>query len=132
MNIDEALFKHLSNTPGIRELVANRIYPLLVRQGSPNPSIVYQRIANPSVHAMGTDIKIRQPKYQISIWADSYGEVMVLSEQVELALRDFSGLMGGSNGVGVQRVFYEGEISGSEPETKEYRNILEFVIWYEE
>jgi len=133
MQIGEALYSYLSSYAGLTALVGNRIYPLILPQGVTLPAVTYTQISGPRVHCMGSDPGLTHPRFQVSVWAESYSDMATVAAQVRAALQDYSGTMGGDDGVVVQRIFLEDETDRNfEPNTKTFRRDLDFIIWHEE
>ena len=131
MNIDESLYAYLSTYAELVALVGTKVYPLVLPQDVALPAVTYQRISDPPEHAMGTDAAIYHPRYQINCWANTYTGVQALAAQVKAALRDYtSSAMGGTGGETVHRVFYEGAYGDYDSNAGEYRETLDFIIWY--
>ena len=100
----------LTNTAGITSLVSSsKICPMVIPQGESLPGITYQRITDMPIHAMGNDITLRDPLYQVSSWSTSYSQVLSIAKQIKSALQDFTGTLA-TSGVSVQRIFLENEI----------------------
>ena len=107
MKIEEALFLHLKNYAPLVDLVGQRIYPLVSPQNSTLPVITYQKISQVRERTLSSPApKVVRARFQISCWAASYAEVKEVAEQVKAALQDYSGLMGGGDGVQVLAVSY--------------------------
>lgn len=131
LNIDEGLYAYLSAYAGLIALTSTRIYPLILPQDCALPAVTYQRISDPVDHAMGSDVTTYHPRYQVSCWATTYAGVQAVAAQVKAALRDYtSTAFGGAGGENVLRVFYEGTYSSYDPNTEEYQEVLDFIIWY--
>lgn len=125
MNIDEAMSIHV--VTNITK-VSGRVFMLVAPDTAKMPYIVLQRISNPPTHAMGTDPAIFQPRVQLTVWDDDYPGVQTVVADVITYFKDYTGTMGGTGGVAVQRVFFE----GSTPvfEDKQYGERMEFTVWY--
>lgn len=132
MTIEEALYKTLTSTIGLSSLIEARVYPVLMPQNCQLPAITYQRISGSRVYAFQKDTDLAHPVFQINCWAKTYSEVKSIARQVRLALQNFSGLMGGTDGVNVSAVIILGDMDDYEPETGIYSIKMDFEIWHEE
>jgi hypothetical protein len=128
--IEEALFSYLSGHAGLTALVANRIYPLVMPQGTTLPAVTFSKVSGPRVHAMQQDAGLAYPRFQVSCWGATYKQAKEVAGQVRAALQDFKGTMGGPGGVVVSGVFIQDENDLYEPNTQIYHVALDFVIWH--
>ncbi|MDA8212162.1 MAG: DUF3168 domain-containing protein [Clostridia bacterium] len=136
MIIEEALYAHLNTYANLTALVGNRIYPLVLPQKGSYPAITYQKVSGPRLHALQTDPGTAHPRFQISCWAQTYSKAKAVVKQVQAALQDFSGIMGGAGGVQVDAVLFENEFDLYEEETEGktglYHIPVDFIIWHQE
>lgn len=134
MELGEALYSQLSGTSDLTALVSMRIYPGVAAQCASLPYIIFSQVSNAAHHAMSNDPNIQSPRWQISTWAETYSGVRAIAKQVKAALQDYTGTMGGSGGVEVQRVFFENEIDYTDldPETKAITHSVaqDYIIWH--
>lgn len=130
--IEEALYAHLSAYANLTALVSNRIYPKILPQKGTYPAITYQKISGPRLHTLQTDPGTARPRFQISCWAQTYNQAKAVAKQVQIALQDFSGVMGGVGGVQVDAVLLENEYDAFEDETGLYQVPVDFIIWHQE
>ncbi|MDA8227051.1 MAG: DUF3168 domain-containing protein [Desulfitobacterium hafniense] len=130
MMFEEALYALLKSHADLAKLVSDRVYPLTLPQKCPLPAIAYQRVSGARMHALQGDTGYTMPVLQFSCWAGNYAECKVVAEQLRLCLQNFSGFMGGPDGVFVGAVLLESEIEGYEPDTGTYYTNLEFQFHY--
>lgn len=131
MNIEESLYKRLSTYTSLTALVNNRIYPLVIPQDARLPAVTYQCISDPGIHTMGADSGIYSPRFQLSVWAETYPSAVAVADQVIAALKDFSGQLGGAEGVQAQRIFYDNATRFYDSQTGTYHIPIDFIIWHE-
>lgn len=132
MVIEEALYTYLSSHTGLTVLVSNRIYPVVMPQGTTLPAVTFSKVSGPRVHAMNRDAGLAHPRFQVSCWGATYKQAKDVAAQVRAALQDFKGTMGGAGGVVVSGVFIQDENDLYEPGTHVYHIALDFIIWHEE
>jgi len=131
-SIRTAIFKHLSQSAGVHDLVGDRIFPHTARQGTAFPYITFQLIADPAEDHMGGPSAIAHPTFQIDCWAESSTD----AENVFEAVRDaFEGFRGSIEGVKISRVFRDAGFSDFEQvtegrENEIFRNSMDVIIWY--
>jgi len=130
MKIEEALFSHLRNYIPLAGLVGERIYPLVLPRGSALPALTYQKISQTKERTLGNSSKITRARFQVSCWAASYAEGKEVAAQVQAALQDYCGLMGGDKGVQVLDVNVVGERDIYESDASVYHLPLDVMIIY--
>ena len=132
MKTEAALYAYLVAQSGLTDLVSTRIYPLVIEQSASLPAIVYQRIASMPIHLSGDDDNLRDVSMGVYCIAENYDEVKDVQEQVETALNNYSGTMGGDGGVVVQRVFLENIGESFNDDMRVFIVELTYSIWAEE
>lgn len=132
MQFEEALFAHLKACTGLKSLVDERIYPLVLPEMAVLPAITYQKISGERLHKLQGDTGFTRPVYQLSCRAENYPQCKAAAEQVRLCLQNHSGVMGGKEGVVVDAVLLEGELEGYEPETGTFYISMDFQFYYSE
>ena len=92
----EALFAYLKDVSGLNALVGTRIYPLVLPQNPVLPAITYTRVSNPKQRllARGAADTFR-PRIQFDCWAITYKSAQLVASQLQAALQDYAGIMGG-------------------------------------
>lgn len=117
MKLEEALFAHLKAHTGLSALVDSRIYPLVLPQPPTLPAVTYFKVSKVNKRTMASPSdSLKQVRVQLSCWANTYAKAKDVAEQVTVALQDYSGLMGGTDGVRVldgniinEQDLYEGD-----------------------
>ncbi len=132
MRFEEALFAHLKDCTGLKNLVGDRIYPLVLPQKAVLPAVTYQKISGERLHELQGDTGFTRPVYQLSCLAETYAQCKAVAEQVRLCLQNHSGLMGGIEGVAVGAVLLEGELEGYESDTGTFYINMDFQFYYSE
>ena len=134
MKINQAFVTALRANGTIAGLTSNRIYPIVAPPNATFPFVVYQMISNPPTHASVADADIHHPRYQFACFSDSYTEAHSVADAVEGVLRDFTGTLGGTSGVPVQRIFFDSEMefATQDVETKETTHGVysDYIIWH--
>jgi len=132
VTIEDALYRYLSTYPGLTVLIEDRIYPLTRPQKVKVPAVTYQKISGQRLHTFANDPGMATPRFQFSCFAETYDIAKQIAEQVRLALQNFSGTMGGVEGVYVGAVNIEDEVDLYEEGADVNRVDVEFIIWHEE
>jgi hypothetical protein len=134
MNIAAALNKYLLAQSTVTALVGTRIYPLVSPVDCEYPLIVYQEISDVPYHAMGQDASIYSPRFQVSVYAQTYLSAKTVSAAVKTALRDATGTWGGVGGVAVDRCLFEFETErldlGNDDTKTLYFVSQDYIIWH--
>lgn len=129
---EEALYRHLTSNYSIHAIAGDRVYPLMLPQSCPLPAVTYQKVSGERLHLLQGDTGYTMPVFQISSRAGTYAECKALAEQMRLSLQNFSGLMGGADGIDIGAVLLMGEVEGYEPDTNSWYNHMDFRFHYEE
>lgn len=129
MNIEEALFAYLQTKPDVTSIVGNRVYPMLLPQGSEYPAIVYQRISGMRVRSHSGPSSLAYPRIQFSCWAQTYSDAKRLAERLRVSLDGYRGTVGDMN---IQAIFVENDIDLYDAGVSLYRTIVDAKVWHEE
>lgn len=86
MTIESDIVARLLAVSGVTDLVAARVYPLILPQGPTYPALVYQRIAGARDAVLEGDPGGGEARIQITAWASSYSGALALAEAVRAAL----------------------------------------------
>lgn len=121
----------------ILALVADRVFPIVLKPGETQTSIVYIRISGQGDHWMQGSSGLARPRYQIDCWAQTPGAANALANLVKERLDGYRGPMPyGSNSpqdfVTVQGVFFTDEREDYDPANKMYRVGRDYFIWHRE
>ena len=87
MDIAAALNKYLLSQSTVTALAGTRIYPLVSPVDCEYPLIVYQEISDIPYHAMGADASIYSPRFQVSVFAQTYSSAKAVAFAVKTALQ---------------------------------------------
>jgi len=134
MTIEAALYSYLSTHSGLSSLISTRIYPMQVAQGATMPAVCYQLVDDIPVHSGGADVIVHAARFQFSCWGggtSGYTSACAVAAQVKAALQDYSGTMGGTGGVVVQRSFLEMTTDLFDETLVRCGRAVDFIIWHE-
>lgn len=133
MELAEGIYYTLSNSTVVTPLVSTRIYPGTAPQDAALPYLVFYQVDRTPVRAMQNDAALEGVNYQISTWSTSYGNSRTISAAVEMVLKDYSGTMGNSSTITIQRAFFDDEVEyvTIDPETKKanYHVAQRYLFW---
>lgn len=130
--IEYAVRRQLLDNASVAALVSDRIYPLMIPQGEPLPVITYSVVATDEDNQEGDAATLARARLQLDCWATTYKQANDLARAVRLALPTTTGAIGSeSNRVeGVSIIPIETGRQFYEPDTRYYRVMLEFYVWY--
>ena len=132
MVIEEALQYHLVNDTDIKALISSRAYPNVIPQDAALPALAYLVISRPGGMAHDGPTGIAWPRFQITAQADTFSEIVDLTNKVRIALDGFTGTMGGAGGVTIEGSFVKDVRDGYEFATERETRRLDVIIWYQE
>lgn len=126
MSFEAAIKAHLQGDSTIAALVADRIYPVIRPERAGVPAITY--LAPPPDELAGLGGRaatLRHYRLQVDLWALAHSDVIALDAAVRSRMDAASGnlraiLMAGSG------------FDDYEPDTKLYRRMFEFSVWFNE
>lgn len=124
----EADFKaYLQADPAIVAIVADRIHPVIVPEGSSLPVVTYQHVFGaPQVSLSGFTSGLTRYLVQVDCWALTFEAVAALA----LAVRDRIAADGAST-FGMNITEYP-LADDYEPDTKRYRRAISVACWFRE
>jgi hypothetical protein len=70
-------------------------YPLVVPEGATPPFVVYWRDSTQRERQFGGQPSSAVGTFQVQVWADGFGDVKALADQVRVATNNFSGEVDG-------------------------------------
>lgn len=130
MGVNEGLYSRLSGYAGLTALVNKRIYPMILPQDCKMPAVTFQRISGPRIHAMGNDMPLVHPRYQVSAISDDYDQARSVADQIISALKNERDATWGS--LTVQASYVEDDQDFYEDDTRRFRIPVDVIIWAEE
>jgi hypothetical protein len=135
MNFLSALYTRLSANIS---LVSGRVYPLLAKQGTAKPYIVYQIISAERVHSDDGPAHNTMPRVQIDCYGQTYEQARSVFEAVRVDLDGFSGPLETADSppeiVNVQAIelMSESDFIEEEGDKRIYRVSADFWVMYPE
>jgi len=130
--IDEAIFSRLSNYAGLTALVGTSpagIFPVIAPQDVARPFVVFQKISNERISAMGSDTDIARARFQFTSYAETHEGARDVGKQVRLALQRYSGVVAT---VTIDDIFIENELDDYDPETLLHSKVQDFEVIHRE
>jgi hypothetical protein len=122
MTIGLKVYTALANDAQVVSVVTTRIYPMVLPQTPTLPAITYQRISNPP--RLG-NTELREARFQINVWGESYADVIELANYVKTVFEDYT------DTEVAPRIKYGkviNEIDDYDDETETYRVIIDVIL----
>ncbi|HYH05380.1 MAG TPA: DUF3168 domain-containing protein [Bacillota bacterium] len=135
MEIEVAIVKHLLALPGVSALVGNRVFQNgAVPDDTDYPYVSIMLVYGRDEECLSESPNFAEDTFQFSSAGLTRAGANTIAKQVNLALKDFSGVMGGAGGVNIQAVTHDGRHDSTEKQTDGtvlfYRD-EDFVFYYE-
>ncbi|MFA5376963.1 MAG: DUF3168 domain-containing protein [Dehalococcoidia bacterium] len=130
MTVELAFVNKLLSDSGVTALVGNRIYSGMAPEGAKDPFVVFFLVNIVPHHASGTDGTLKHRYYQFSAYSKAYDTAKAIASALCTCLQDFTGVMGGSGGVTIDRIFLDNGLDHSENGIAHISQ--DFEIWYRE
>jgi len=130
--IGSSLAAYLLAQSAITTLVSTRIDPLVLRQASAMPALVFTKISTsrPAHHGASGYGGYEVARFQIDCWATTYAGAKALGQKVRAALEGKQGVLSGA--VSVNAILFVTEFDDLEPETQKFRLIQQYDIFHNE
>jgi hypothetical protein len=132
MSIETALVYVLQHNGPIASLVGDRIYPNFAERDSVHPCIIYTKIDGTDVKSADGSTDLTYSHFQVTCWADTYGEAVVLRDAVKACLDDYVGTVSTIQIVDCVATsdFDSPSLEPESDASNEFGRILEFEVWY--
>lgn len=132
-DIRPALREFLLGDTNIAGLVAARVFPVVMPQGTRLASVVYTRVSGTGDYRMQGRSGYVRPRIQVAAWAPKADEAVNLANAVKDRLDGFTGVMGsGSSQVRVQGVFQSDERETYDDVVQMFGVLRDFFVHHEE
>lgn len=132
-DIRPALREFLLGDSNIAALVATRVFPIVLPQGTKLASVVYTRISGGGDHDMQGVTGYARPRIQIAAWAPKADDAVALANRLKDRLDGYSGEMGtGAAIVRVQGVFKTDEREIYDDVVQMFGVMRDYFIHHEE
>lgn len=129
MSLEADLRAYILADPTVAALVGDRMYPLVIPQGSPQPCIVYAKQGRDRQQLFCGEDGLYRTGVDIDCYAVIYDDAVTLANAVSARLKNFSGTMGTTR---VPRIFLETEFDLSDLEPGTYRQSQTWAVWHRE
>lgn len=120
MSVEQDIFSLLSNYAGLSALVSSRIYPIKAPQKPTYPLIVYSRISNNNLNALGGSCGIGNSRFQMKAYAETYSSASAVADQIQLAMDSAT-----FNNLLISRIDLD-----FDDNAEKYSIVLDFSLWH--
>ena len=83
--IEQSVLAALKGSPAATS-AGDKVYALLLPDGTGYPAVTYQRISNVPVYSILGPSGLDQPRIQVDCWAETYAEAKTLAGEVRTAM----------------------------------------------
>lgn len=122
MSIATILKAALAADTAVAAIVSTRIYPLQLPQSPTYPAITYQRISNTGTNG---NTALRESRWQISCWAQTYLGALALSAAVKALLEEYTNTV---STPGIKMALVVNELDDYDDTVKVYRVIIDVIF----
>lgn len=108
---------------------ATSLWAVLAPPTASKPFLTYEVITESPTNVMGAETTPTDCLFQVSIFANTFLEIINVTNDVRTALTRYSGT---TNSVVVQDIFFEQRNDFYSEEDQTYQRVLDFRMFYEE
>lgn len=114
----------------LAELVDERIYPIVAKQGTELPCVTYQQISGPNLQELTGPAGLQTVRYQFNCFAGTYAEATSVAAALTAALDGYQGTLAG--GATIQSSAQEDARDGFEEMPRCYSREVDFEFCIKE
>jgi hypothetical protein len=134
MAVEKAIRSILIDDGAVSALVGDRVFPVVRREGSVLPAIVYQQISGVRDHVFAGPSGFVEARFQINCWAETYEGADALADAVRIVMDAYHGT---KESVVIQCIHLidEGDmpvLSAENEELSFHGKRLDFMVWFNE
>jgi len=122
MTIATLLRAALTGDTAVAAIVSTRIYPVKLPQTPTYEAISYARVSNTERNG---STALRETRFQINCWADTYIKAGALAAAVKTALEGYTNT---SQTPGIKMALVVNELDDYDDEVKVYREIVDVIL----
>lgn len=121
VDFEIVLLRTLREDAGLSALVGNKVFALVIPQGTKLPCITFQRIGGMPANTLSGHSGLEEIDLQIDVWARDYDEAKAIAKAVRSAMPP-SGPQFGAHLIEDQDLYEDG--------TNYFRVSMEFKVWF--
>lgn len=120
VDFEAVLYETLRNNAGLVDLVEDRIFPIVIPQGTPLPCVTYQRLSGIPANTLSGHSGLEKIDLEIDAWARNYFEAKDVAKAVRAAMP--------TDGPWAAHLVQDMDLYISEVEY--YRVLMRFSVWF--
>jgi len=126
MSIEGAIYDRLSNYANLTALTSTRIYNAEMPQNPTYPAVVFERIDDSPVAAMGSNTGLNESRWLVYAFASTRASMIDVAAQIEAALLRYSGTHDSTE------LHYINQVGGQieRPTNEIWAQVTELIIFY--
>ena len=121
VDFEIVLLRTLREDAGLSALVGNKVFALVIPQGTKLPCITFQRIGGMPANTLSGHSGLQEIDLQIDVWARDYDEAKAIAKAVRAAMPP-SGPRFSAHLIEDQDLYEDG--------TNYFRVSMEFKVWF--
>ena len=121
VDFEIVLLRTLKADLGLSELIGNKVFALVIPQGTKLPCITFQRIGGMPANTLAGHSGLEEIDLQIDVWARDYDEAKAVAKAVRTAMPP-SGPQFSAHLIEDQDLYEDG--------TNYFRVNMEFKVWF--
>ena len=121
VDFESILLRMLQEDAGLSALVGNKVFALVIPQGTKLPCITFQRIGGMPANTLSGHSGLEEIDLQIDVWARDYDEAKAIAKAVRAAMPP-SGPRFSAHLIEDQDLYEDG--------TNYFRVNMEFKVWF--
>ena len=121
VDFEIVLLRTLKDAPGLSELIGNKVFALVIPQGTKLPCITFQRLGGSPANTLVGASGLEEIDLQIDVYAKNYGEAKAVAKAVRAAMPP-NGEVFGAHLIEDQDLYEDG--------TNYFRVSMEFKVWF--
>jgi len=127
--IEEALVAKLKATTAVTDLVAARIFPVIMPLDPTFPGMTYAKVFPGRQYSQSGPSGLARGRFQFTCWGATYASAKNVANAV---ISTLDGLSDTLSGVRVDSITNASEIDGYDREAKSYYVAVDFYVWHNE
>ena len=121
VDFEAVLLRTLQDDPGLSELVGNKVFALVIPQGTKLPCITFQRLGGMPANTLSGHSGLEEIDLWIDVWARRYGEAKAVAKAVRAAMPS-NGAAFGAHLIEDEDLYEDG--------TNYIRVGMEYKVWF--
>lgn len=121
VDFEAVLLRTLQDDPGLSELVGNKVFALVIPQGTKLPCITFQRLGGMPANTLSGHSGLEEIDLWIDVWARRYGEAKAVAKAVRAAM-PANGAAFGAHLIEDEDLYEDG--------TNYFRVGMEYKVWF--